>query len=239
MSRPSDPLDTWLLRVLETLLSERSVSRTAIRLRQSQPAISAARKRLRVIFNDELLVRDKGGMVTTGRESQLLAHARLAVSEIDKLLVPPETFEPTTAQQSFRIGMPDYLATTFLAGVVERVRREAPASRLIVHGLWPSYDFENALAEAELDVVIGNWPDPPQGLHLGLILEDEVVCVMGEQHPLARKGLSVEAYLLRAQHVVPTPYAMTQLGVVDTRLATRRRPRDARVMLPFSTSRPP
>ncbi|NUT17131.1 MAG: LysR family transcriptional regulator, partial [Cupriavidus sp.] len=54
MIRADDPFDTYLLRVLCILIAEQSVSRTAIRLNQSQPAISAALKRLRTIFNDPL-----------------------------------------------------------------------------------------------------------------------------------------------------------------------------------------
>jgi DNA-binding transcriptional LysR family regulator len=60
MSRPADPVDSYLLRVLVTLVTERNVSRTAIRLNQSQPAISSALKRLREVFGDPLLVREKG-----------------------------------------------------------------------------------------------------------------------------------------------------------------------------------
>lgn len=70
MSRSDDPFDTYLLRVLCTLISEKSVSRAAIRLNQSQPAISAALRRLRAIFNDPLLVRDKNHMVPTARAMQ-------------------------------------------------------------------------------------------------------------------------------------------------------------------------
>jgi DNA-binding transcriptional LysR family regulator len=62
-----DPLDSHLLRVLCTLIGERSVSKTAIKLNQSQPAISAVLKRLRVIFKDPLLVREKNRMVPTQR----------------------------------------------------------------------------------------------------------------------------------------------------------------------------
>ena len=67
MTRSTDPVDSYLLRVLVTLVSERNVSRTAIRLNQSQPAVSTALKRLREIFDDPLLVREKGGMVPTDR----------------------------------------------------------------------------------------------------------------------------------------------------------------------------
>jgi DNA-binding transcriptional LysR family regulator len=232
MTRPTDPLDTWLLRVLVTLLLERSVSRTAIKLHQSQPAISAALKRLRAIFGDELLVRDKRGMVATARGIELMAPARVALAEIDRLLAQPESFDPSHSRQMFCIGMPDYLATTFLAGVVAIMRSKAPGARLNVHGLGQEFDYERALADGHLDVVIGNWPEPPAQLHLAVLFEDEVVCLMCRNHPLAKKGLTAQAYL-RASHIVPTPYSPMQRGVVDTRLATLRLSREARVMLPF------
>ncbi|MFT4267453.1 MAG: hypothetical protein QM586_09560 [Xenophilus sp.] len=38
MSRPDDPFDTYLLRVFSILMTERSVSRIAARMNQSQPA---------------------------------------------------------------------------------------------------------------------------------------------------------------------------------------------------------
>ena len=44
--RSDDPLDTYLLRIFVLLVTERSVSRTALKLNQSQPAVSAALKRL-------------------------------------------------------------------------------------------------------------------------------------------------------------------------------------------------
>ena len=42
MTKPAAAVDTYLLRVLSTLVAERSVSRTAIRLNQTQPAVSTA-----------------------------------------------------------------------------------------------------------------------------------------------------------------------------------------------------
>ena len=40
-------LDIWLVRVLRTLLVERSVTQAALRLNQTQPAISTALRKLR------------------------------------------------------------------------------------------------------------------------------------------------------------------------------------------------
>lgn len=60
-----DKIDLHLIRVLHTVLTDRSVSRAAIRLGMYQPAVSAALKRLRELSGDPLLVRSGSGMVPT------------------------------------------------------------------------------------------------------------------------------------------------------------------------------
>ncbi len=170
-TRPEDQLDTALLRVFCLLISERSVSRVAHRLNQTQPAVSLALKRLRTLLGDPLLVREKNGMVPTERALALLSHAK------------------------------------------------------------------SALAEGELDVVIGNWPEPPSRMHLSMLMEDEIVCLLSARHPLAARGLTVEDFL-RAAHVVPMPYAITQRGVIDTVLAASKISRDERVEVQSFMSAP-
>lgn len=231
MSRPADPVDSYLLRVLVTLVTERNVSRTAIRLNQSQPAISSALKRLREVFGDPLLVREKGGMAPTDRALVLREQARRALSEIDAMLTGAEAFDPASSLQTFRLGSPDFIVSTFLAGVVETFCRAAPRARLVVQPLGAVFDYESALATGELDVVIGNWPQPPPHLHLSVLLEDEVVCLMNRNDSRAG-GMTREQYLA-ARHVVPQPYSQSQRGVVDTYLASHRVSRDARVTVPY------
>jgi DNA-binding transcriptional LysR family regulator len=60
-----DKIDLHLIRVLHTVLSERSVSRAAVRLGMYQPAVSASLKKLRELAGDPLLVRSGAGMVPT------------------------------------------------------------------------------------------------------------------------------------------------------------------------------
>src|SRR5690606_28897107 len=180
--RGSETLDTYLLKVFSILMTERSVSRTALKLNQSQPAISVALKNLRLILKDPLLVREKGGMVPTDRALAIYEHARTALASIDSMLVADEAFEPDSSRQVFRIGSPDYLAPAFAASVVTRFRREAPHAQLVLHALGPDFDFERSLAEGDLDVVIGNWPEPPDRMHLSMLLEDEIVCMMAADH---------------------------------------------------------
>lgn len=232
MSRPTDSVDSYLLRVLVTLVIERNVSRTAIRMKQSQPAISSALKRLREIFGDPLLVREKGGMAPTDRALVLSEHARRALGEIEAMHINMEQFDPAACQQTFRIGSPDFMAASFLAGAVERFCREAPMARLVVQPLGSEFDFERALGQGDLDIVIGNWPQPPAHLHLSVLLEDEIVCLMSDKNRFAKSGLTREQYLC-ARHLVPLAYSPSQRGVIETHLASLRVARDARVVVPF------
>lgn len=235
--RTDDQLDPTLLRLFCMLIEARSVSRVALQLNQSQPAVSLGLRRLRNLLGDPLLVRDKSGMVPTGRALVLLSHARSALAEIERMTASPDAFEPATSRHTFQIGAPDYLAPVFLAAVVERVRREAPLVRLSVQSLGRDFDFERALAEGELDVVIGNWPEPPQRMHLSMLLEDEIVCLVAASHPLATAGLGLDDFR-RAAHLVPQPYALNQRGVIDSTLAAHRIHRDERVMVQSFMSAP-
>lgn len=232
MTRASDPFDTYLLRVFSTLMAERSVSRAAARLNQSQPAVSAALKKLRDVLGDPLLVKDKQRMVPTERALQLEASVRMVLAEIDGLVAPTAAFEPATTRQTFRIGTPDYLAPPLMASLVSYMRLTAPHARLLVQSLGPGYDYEAALAQGELDVVIGNWPQPPEHLRMAILMEDEVVCLVSKDHPAAGGNLTVASYLGGA-HVVPLMYSVTQRGVVESHLAALRMAREATVTVPF------
>ncbi|MEI8633520.1 LysR family transcriptional regulator [Vibrio sp. PP-XX7] len=63
-----EKLDLNLLVVLESLLETQSVSQTAQELNVSQPTISAALKRLRAYFDDELLIPAGRVMMPTPKE---------------------------------------------------------------------------------------------------------------------------------------------------------------------------
>lgn len=232
MTRANDPFDTYLLRVFSTLMAERSVSRAAARLEQSQPAVSAALKRLRDILGDPLLVKDKQKMVPTERALQLEASVRVVLGEIESLLAPVAEFDPATTRLCFRIGTPDYLAPPLMASLVSYLRMTAPNARLLLQPLGNDYDYEAALANGELDVVIGNWPQPPEHLRMSILLEDEVVCLVSQAHPCAGAQLTVADYLNGA-HVVPLAYSVMQRGVVESHMAALRLSRQATVSVPY------
>ena len=232
MQRPREPLDTYLLRVLQVLLTERSVSRTALLLGQSQPAISNALRRLRNITGDPVLLRGKSGMVPTARGEELLSQANEALAAIERIANPPIDFDPETSEREFHIAAPDYLDAVFLPNIAERLRREAPKTRLIIHPISNDVNYVSLLEEGTLDVVIANWLEPPLQLHMSRLFDDEVVCMLGTHNPLIERGITMSNFLEMPQ-LAPTPYVAQRKNFIDGCLAEEGMSRRIQMTVPY------
>lgn len=125
-------IDFNLLVVFETLMHERSVTKTAEKLFLGQPAISAALVRLRALFNDELFVRTGRTMEPTARAFEIFAMLTPALDSISTALSASQDFDPATATNVFRIGLSDDVEFALLPQFLRRIRTEAPGVVLVV-----------------------------------------------------------------------------------------------------------
>ncbi len=212
-----DKIDLHLIRVLHTVITERSVSRAALRMGMHQPAVSSALKRLRELAGDPLLVRSGAGMQPTDAALGMVEPAASILRAAEALFSDARGFEPRTATRTFRIAASDYLDPLFLPLLVARIKADAPLCPVEILPLSADAHYHGHLAHGEADVVIGNWPEPPGDLHLGRLLADEVVCLVSREHPAVRRGWSVEEWLA-AEHVAPTPTHPGARGVIDAHL---------------------
>ena len=219
-----DKIELFLIRVLHTLITERSVSRAALRLHSTQPAVSAQLKRLRELTGDPLLVRAGNEMTPTETALQLVAPAANLLHEAERLFSPrtrSSSFDAARSSAMFRVAASDYLDPLFLPRLVAQLKREAPGIQLELLPLSSDYDYRRYLATGEVDLVIGNWLEPPAELHLGRLVSDEVVCLVAEDHPITRavgnRGWTAEKYLA-CEHVAPMPLHPGAVGVVDEHL---------------------
>lgn len=217
MNNPLDSIDLHLIRVLHTLLTESSVSRAAMRLGASQPAVSAALRRLRAVTGDELLVRSGSGMVPTAFGASLLEPCASILREAQRLQAGGQTFDATRSTRLFRIAAADYMDPAFLPALVAGIKREAPSCGVDVVPLSREFDYRKSLAAGEVDAVVGNWLEPPQELHIAPLLDDEIVCLVAADHPALRRGLDLAQYL-QAEHVAPLPLRAGGEGVIDQHL---------------------
>ena len=211
-------IDLHLIRVLHTVLTERSVSRAAIKLGMYQPAVSAALKRLRELAGDPLLVRSGAGMVPTVAGLRMIEPAADILRSAEVLFSDARAFDPATASHVFSLAASDYLDPLFLPQLVTQIKAQAPNASIDIHPLSSDADYRSHLAQGTVDVVIGNWMRPPDDLHLGRLFGDEVVSLVAKHHPAVRRGWDVEAWL-SAEHVAPTPTHPGARGVIDEHLA--------------------
>ena len=100
-------LDPDLLKALDALLDERSVTRAAQRLGVSQPALSAMLTRLRDSFKDELFVRASRGIVATTRAVELAGPLKSVIQHAAALL-QPTGFDPAQTGRHFTLAATDY-----------------------------------------------------------------------------------------------------------------------------------
>lgn len=212
-----DKIDLHLIRVLHTVLTERSVSRAALQLGMYQPAVSAALKRLRELAGDPLLVRSGTGMVPTDAGLRMIEPSASILRAAEVLFSDARGFDPATSTQVLRIAASDYMDPRFLPALVARLKREAPGVGIEVHPLSPLADCHEQLAQGRVDVVVGNWLEPPDMLHRSELLDDEAVCLVAQDHPALRRPWTVESWLA-AEHVAPMPTHPGARGVIDEHL---------------------
>ena len=219
-----DKIELHLIRVLHTVITERSVSRAAMKLNLTQPAVSAHLRRLRALTGDVLLVRSGNGMAPTPSALDLLEPASNVLREAERIFGAQQTsrsFDPQTSEWAFRIAASDYLDPLFLPQLVSHVKHVAPGVHLDLMPLSAEFDVRRTLAAGEVDLVVGNWLEPPEELHLGRLLTDEVVCLVNQDHPAVQgaRGWSIEKYL-SCEHVAPTPFhtGRESHGVIDAHL---------------------
>lgn len=212
-----DKIDLHLIRVLNTVLTERSVSRAAIRLGMYQPAVSAALKRLRELAGDPLLVRSGAGMVATDAGLRMIEPSARILRAAEVLFSDARGFDAATATHTFSLAASDYMDPLFLPQLVAQIKNEAPLCHVDIHPLSGESDYRARLAQGEVDIVIGNWPAPPDDLHMARLFGDEVVCLVAKNHPAVRRGWDSESWLA-AEHIAPTPTHPGAKGVIDEHL---------------------
>lgn len=224
--------DTRQIRVLLTLLEVRSVTRAAEMLDLTQPYVSLVLRRLRETTGDPILVRSGSKLVRTERGEAMLAPLRSVLDGMEKLVAPRSGFDPATAAGVFRIASADCMEALLLPALLARLRQAAPGARVTVRAVEPSFDYAAALEQDELDVVICNWPRPPEHLKSAHLMTEDVVCLFAEDHPFAAKDrLTLDDYL-GAEHLAPVARSRADPGPIDAALAAAGRRRDIRVMVP-------
>jgi LysR family transcriptional regulator, nod-box dependent transcriptional activator len=191
--------DLNLLRSLDALLSERSVTRAADRVFVSQPTMSGALQRLREYFADQLLIRVGREMELTPLARSLAGPVHEVLQNIQATLEIRPSFDPATVKRVFRVAMTDYAAVILMPLVLQRLAQLAPYISCDIEPLTEA--IYNNLASGDTDFVIagGNWrlfggPEPSAEIRSELLFSDSFVCVVDRNHPTVNDTLTLDEY---------------------------------------------
>ena len=208
--------DLNLFVVFDVIYTERNLTKSGEVLGITQPAVSNALSRLRENFNDELFVRTSKGMVPTPVAENMVNDIRQALDLIRNSISESESFNPKTANATFRISIGDTSEYRLLPQLIKNISNLAPGVDVESY-LTPRTETPKELAAGNIDFAI----DPPihsdPNLRNKKIYQDDYVLVVNKKHPIAKKKkISLEDYL-NLSHIHISKRA-SGLGHVDTTL---------------------
>jgi DNA-binding transcriptional LysR family regulator len=220
--------DLNLLVVFSVLEEERRVSKAALRLGLSQPAVSRALARLRETFHDDLLVRTPAGYELTPQGARLREELETVLPRLDRLL-GGTTYDPSKDAAEFRIAATDY-ASHVICPLFCRTVLSRPSKVSIEFVYWHEGVFE-ALEHGQLHMVL-NATDGQQPTHLltEVLFDETFSCVVASEAPYGKR-LTLEQYLA-APHVGATILGRRQT-IPDQRMTAIGRSRRIAIRVPY------
>jgi DNA-binding transcriptional LysR family regulator len=236
-----ESIDLNLLLVFDALAAERSVTKAAVKIGLSQPALSNALARLRSLFGDHLFERAGGQMQATPRAQQLLPSISEAIANLREALEPPGAFRPEASEREFLVATNDYAEALLLPPLVQRVQRDAPL--IAIRTVRTDFLFlppTERLQSGELDLALGFFGETPgsrPGLLTQRLVSGNLVCILREAHPRAHTKFGLRSFV-EIPHVRVMYPENERLGSIDTILRSRGLARRVAVTLPHYLSIP-
>jgi DNA-binding transcriptional LysR family regulator len=190
--------DLNLLRVFDTLIELRSVTRAAERLGLTQSAVSHALGRLRLALDDPLFLRSTSGLQPTKRAEEIAPGIREGLRQLRGALAAP-MFDPAHAARRFTIAAGAYFCDLLIPTLVERLRREAPAVTL--HIVPITETLVSSLDRGTIDLALAGYVSLPKRFVEETLFVEKMVWVAAADNPLSGEPFGPAA-IARAPRVV-------------------------------------
>lgn len=216
-------LDLNLLKALDALLDERSVTRAADKLGLTQPAVSGMLNRLRESFGDPLFVRTQRGIVPTLRATQLAGPLKKVLGDVEGLL-QPTVFDPKSAEFTVSIAATDYALHAVVLPFVPQLRTLAPGIRLAVRPI-EEQQIQTQFEKGVLDLALMTPESAPLDLHSRHLFDETYVCTLRMDHPEAGRDMMDLDRFCELDHALVSYSGDRFWGVTDDALAVVGRER--------------
>ncbi|MEV4441272.1 LysR family transcriptional regulator [Streptomyces sp. NPDC049577] len=225
-------MDLNLLRALDALLQENSVTRAAERLGTSPAAVSRTLARLRRAVGDPLLVRAGQGMVPTPRAVELRDEVSALLRSCDEVLRPGAGFDPVHLRRTFTVQAADVLLVGLAGALIERIHAQAPAVDVVF--LPEAVEGGPALRQGWVDVELGVLGHLDPEIRTRPLIRGTVVGIARSGHPLFNGRIDARRFAA-ADHIGISRLGK-RLGPIDSALAERGLRRRIAAVVPSHTS---
>ncbi len=192
-------IDLNLLVIFDALMREKSVTRAALHIGVTQPAVSNALNRLRHLFKDDLLVRTPTGMEPTRRAEELAPAIDQILRAINGLVDNPHAFDPPTADLTFHIRLSDVLAFLLLPRLAHSIAAAAPAVHVETVHLSPHRTVD-ALESGAIDIAVSTGLHGSSAIREQPLFDDRLICLARAGHPRIGAEPDLEGFLA-ARHI--------------------------------------
>ncbi|WP_372604028.1 LysR family transcriptional regulator [Actibacterium sp.] len=194
--------DLNLFVVFEAIYSQGGVTRAAETLNLTQPTISHALGRLRDRMDDPLFVRHGQKLVPTSAAQKMIGPVRQALQLFERTLGELDGFDPSSADMTFSIGMRPLMEHTFFLPLVTLARETAPKIT-VTSNRYDRHNLETDLSAGRMNAAIDVFLPLPDSIRRKHLTSSRSVIVARKDHPIAREGLDLEAYL-SLEHILVT-----------------------------------
>jgi DNA-binding transcriptional LysR family regulator len=215
-------LDLNLLRVFAVVADSKSVTEAAGRLYLTQPAVSAALRRLTDAVGAPLFARQGRGLALTSRGERLLAQVRSHLQPLIEAALAPPSFDPATSERTIRLGLADATEAWLLPPLLRLLAEEAPRMQVIALPV----QFRNVaavLTSGSIDAAITVADEMPASVRRRELFWGDFVCLFDPRHARIRAHVSDAAYFAH-DHVIVS-YNGDLRGIVEDLLKRQRRVR--------------
>ncbi|MDH4847999.1 LysR family transcriptional regulator [Pseudomonas sp. BN605] len=228
-------IDFNLLKCLDTLLEERSVSKAACRLGVKQPAMSAALVRLREAFQDELFTRGHRQMIPTKRALDLKEPVRKIVKDISTIF-QPKAFDPFLTEATVAIATTDYTLKTIVPQLLQALKSAAPDLRISLM-FEKGHHLVTALEAGKVDLALITDQNPIKHLQCEPLFEDRYVGVLRRDHPILATGknISIDDFCALEHAIISSPIEEFSCTIDET-LRQMGKSRNVRLSANYITS---
>jgi DNA-binding transcriptional LysR family regulator len=183
-------MDLNLLVALDALLSERNVSRAAIRLFRSQSAMSGALARLRDHFQDELLVPLGRKMVLTSFAASLRSPLSALMDQIGRTVDLSAKFDPPSSDRRFSICANDQMIEVVFPELIRDLSVRAPGVQLEIFSV--ALSAEEMIENGQVQLLLADENTASRLFPSEFLFADDYVVLGWIENPIFQQPISFD-----------------------------------------------